>query len=128
MSDRKERNQLFNAVLENPDDGDRKLVFADWLEEHGDGDMGYCMRWCADWGRHPTHYPNHVFADHRWQWATTLPGQTKPVYTHQLPNAVYLLMTSAGDHRVQFATAWQAFRRLSEIIRRMRVCELKPRS
>ena len=39
-----ERDALLRAVCENPDDDTPRLVFADWLQEHGEGDRAEFIR------------------------------------------------------------------------------------
>ena len=40
-------------VLRNPGDATPKLVYADWLDEHGRPDLAFAYRWMATRGRHP---------------------------------------------------------------------------
>lgn len=49
-----EDNPLFRAILEQPHDLTLRLVFADWLDEHGDPDRAEFIRvMCELWRVHP---------------------------------------------------------------------------
>ncbi len=43
---------LVRAIRNNPDPV-HKLVYADWLEEHGQDDLAYAYRWAAHRDKHP---------------------------------------------------------------------------
>jgi uncharacterized protein (TIGR02996 family) len=58
-----EQEALAAAVADDPDDPIRRLVFADWLEEHGRPGAARAQRWLAE-GNGPWH-------DHQqglWTW------------------------------------------------------------
>lgn len=44
---------LFKEICEHPDEHDRKLVYADWLEESGELDRAAAWRWIGERGRNP---------------------------------------------------------------------------
>ena len=48
-----EEEDWWNTLAAYPADHARKLVFADWLDEHDDSELAFAMRWCA--GRGVTH-------------------------------------------------------------------------
>jgi uncharacterized protein (TIGR02996 family) len=62
-----DRTSFLAAIAEAPDDARRWLVFADWLEEHGDPDLAYAYRWCAHFGRRPGRRANPR-ARKPWAW------------------------------------------------------------
>jgi len=39
-----ERTALFQTIMESPDDPVARLVFADWIEEHGDAERAEFIR------------------------------------------------------------------------------------
>ena len=39
-----DREALYRAILDAPDDDAPRLVYADWLDEHGDPDRGEFIR------------------------------------------------------------------------------------
>lgn len=43
---------LLTACIDDPSP-DRKLVFSDWLLDHGREDEAHAYRWAAKWKRHP---------------------------------------------------------------------------
>jgi uncharacterized protein (TIGR02996 family) len=44
MSSMTENQTLLNAIVENPDDDAVRLVYSDWLEEHGQADRAEFVR------------------------------------------------------------------------------------
>lgn len=57
MTDHDTKQALIQGVIDNPTDNDRKLILADWLEEHGEGDLAHAFRWAAAKDRHPRRSP-----------------------------------------------------------------------
>src|SRR5262245_14167815 len=49
-----ERQALLRAICENPDDDTPRLVFADWLQEHGEEDRAEFIRLQCEAARLPT--------------------------------------------------------------------------
>lgn len=45
--------QLLAAIEADPDDALPKLVMADFLDDHGEPDLAYAYRWCANEGKWP---------------------------------------------------------------------------
>jgi uncharacterized protein (TIGR02996 family) len=43
--EKKVKKAMFQEVLDHPREHDRKMVFSDWLEEHGENDLAFAMRW-----------------------------------------------------------------------------------
>ena len=59
-----ERDALVRGILAAPTDPAPYVVFADWLEEHGEAELGYVYRWMATHGKRPRHrrrYPGTRF-------------------------------------------------------------------
>lgn len=51
---------LLRAILDDPDDDAPRLVYADWLEEHGDADHANFIRAQVELARVPDYHPLHV--------------------------------------------------------------------
>jgi uncharacterized protein (TIGR02996 family) len=59
----------FQAALdERPDDAALRLVFADWLEEHGDTDRAAGYRWLGGQGLYPYDWSGHGGAADTFDW------------------------------------------------------------
>jgi uncharacterized protein (TIGR02996 family) len=52
-----ERAALFQAILDDPQDDDRRLVYADWLEENGEGDRADFIRTQIELATLPAYHP-----------------------------------------------------------------------
>src|SRR5947209_2547225 len=52
-----ERQALLRAVAETPDDDAPRLVYADWLEEHGEPDQAELIRVSCQLARLPSDRP-----------------------------------------------------------------------
>ena len=50
-----EHAALLRNVLNRPEERAPYLVFADWLDEHGEMELGYAYRWMAMHGQRPRH-------------------------------------------------------------------------
>jgi uncharacterized protein (TIGR02996 family) len=46
-----DRDALLRAIIENPDDDAPRLIYADWLDEHGDPDRATFIRLQCELGR-----------------------------------------------------------------------------
>jgi uncharacterized protein (TIGR02996 family) len=55
-----DRDGLFQAILTNPDDDLPRLVYADWLEEHGDPEYARFIRTQLQLAQVPDYHPLHV--------------------------------------------------------------------
>jgi uncharacterized protein (TIGR02996 family) len=73
---------LLRAILANPDDDGLRLVYADWLEEHGDPARAEFIRVQCELARLPGHDPRRyvleqqqddLLDDHQRRWEKTLP-------------------------------------------------------
>src|SRR5262245_2184200 len=73
---------LWAAVLANPEDDAPRLVYADWLDEHGQPERAAFIRLQIEWARAPKHDPIRVVlarrADRLWDlygadWVAELP-------------------------------------------------------
>jgi uncharacterized protein (TIGR02996 family) len=111
---------MFQAVMDNPGEPDRKLVFADWLlDQDGDADvlkacasLARAYRWMAWRGKHPhhrTHYhyhhqpPRRVPARYGWAWYPVWADHRKRSLEriHDascLPRLTYLAVTNNREH------------------------------
>lgn len=85
MSD---HDALLRAICEHPDDDTPRLIFADWLEEHGDADRATFVRAQVELARTPAWEPFAVLCRHRrteWSdgepWKYTLPPLDTPGVT-----------------------------------------------
>src|SRR5688500_7506010 len=48
-----DREALLRAIIETPDDDAPRLVYADWLDEHGQPDQAEFIRLQCERNRHP---------------------------------------------------------------------------
>src|SRR5215213_6729162 len=62
MSD---RDALLQAILAAPDDDAPRLVFADWLDEHGEPDRAEFIRVQVELARLPFYEPRHADLNRR---------------------------------------------------------------
>src|SRR5262245_17450169 len=74
--------QLLQAILDTPDDDGLRLVYADWLEEHGDASRAEFIRVQVERARLPAADPRQeglkdrqgtLWADHGAAWYARLP-------------------------------------------------------
>lgn len=69
---------LFKAVEANPSDNEAKSVYADYLEEQGNYDLAFALRWCGKRNKHPSFLykrPRWVRATHRHKSLGKAPDQ-----------------------------------------------------
>lgn len=87
-----ERQAFENAIDENPLDATNHLVYADWLDEHGEPDEAAFRRAMGDWiyagGRHSYHGPDpDPYHDRNRWYANNLPKGTElDVNTRAFPS------------------------------------------
>src|SRR5262245_51183155 len=77
------REALLRAVIDDPEDDAARLVYADWLDEHGEGERAEALRlgvrrrhlddldpeaWAIDWRR------ERALERHREEWEKDLPA------------------------------------------------------
>jgi uncharacterized protein (TIGR02996 family) len=55
-----DRDGLLRAILDHPDDDTPRLVYADWLEEHGDAKQAHFIRTQIGLGRVPAYHPLRI--------------------------------------------------------------------
>lgn len=96
-----EENGFYTAILQNPDDDTVRLVYADWLEEHGDTDRAEFIRtqcWLAtltadDPQREPLEtHAGELLDRHRKEWESPLRelGAERIVFRRGLPASVVM--------------------------------------
>ncbi|MBM3981329.1 MAG: TIGR02996 domain-containing protein [Planctomycetes bacterium] len=77
-----ERDALMRAICDNPDDDTPRLVFADWVQEHGDDDRAEFIRLQCQAARlpvvssarqHKENRINHLLPAHEREWLQALP-------------------------------------------------------
>jgi uncharacterized protein (TIGR02996 family) len=110
------RNDLFRAVCEHPDEDAPRLVFADWLEEHGEAERAEFIRVHVATDRMPKDDPNYtrlmqrrgeLFARNNRDWHAGLP---------KLPGVEWALSFPRGFvGEVTFADV-KAFRRHADAV------------
>ena len=62
------------AILAEPGDSLPKLVFADFLDEGGEGSLAFAYRWCAARGKMPWHTSHRsIPVGERWSWVFPIP-------------------------------------------------------
>jgi uncharacterized protein (TIGR02996 family) len=86
---RPEVQNFFRDIKEHPDDDTPRLIFADWLQEHGDPDSaarGEFLRSCVLRHRLSPDDPSNnllkrregeLFTEHRWAWLGPLADQAR---------------------------------------------------
>lgn len=107
---------LMDAVLADPSPAP-KLVYADWLEEHGDTkadrDLMLALRWCARRGRHPEPWGKI------WLWCRT-PAKFAPDHRSSIHRYVFDAMRRSkrghASGEEAFASLAGALARLREIV------------
>src|ERR1044072_5087380 len=72
------REAFLKAIIESPDDAAPRLIFADWLEEHGDTERGEFIRLQCALAQLPAGDPRvpqmrrheeELLARYSWEWA-----------------------------------------------------------
>ena len=86
------RDSLLAYVLEHPDDDAARFVFADWLEENGDGPRAEFIRVQIESARCPTDDARHQELEHR---AQKLLAEFGKQWLHEIPG------WSRGDVRFE---------------------------
>src|SRR4051812_5986779 len=79
--------ELLRAIAESPEDDDRRLVYADWLEEHGDGERAEFVRASVEAAKEPAFRwdtPAMQRRDEIWRrnedrWRAELPAWARPM-------------------------------------------------
>jgi uncharacterized protein (TIGR02996 family) len=109
MTQDEEQQAFFAQIEADPADKTTKLVFADWLYEHGDVDLGYAFQWAASRDLNP-------------EWLKTINYHGKGGWTwhvDEMPMSVYICLNGAyyeGDYAYKiseflvykdFAACWQ---------------------
>ncbi len=70
------RAAFLASIIENPDDDAPRLVFADWLEEHGEPERAAFIRSQIEWARTSPDDPRHLAAQRRAQELLHAHGST----------------------------------------------------
>lgn len=100
---------LWRAIAEEPFDSLRKMVLADWLEDHGKHlEVAAALRWCGRRGKHPSFAPGSGF----WYW--WIPSRIDRDHTTNV------IPIPLGEAQGPHASAWSAFRDLGRVILRLR--------
>ena len=114
---RQTREQFLREIEHAPQDNDLKRLFADWLEERGEGDLAFAFRWCAHYNRHP-------LRDHeapRWGWASVMNVIDWRKSSFHLPRTVhgsmmYWIWFTSLEHAFHHvAVFWAEVRELGDI-------------
>jgi uncharacterized protein (TIGR02996 family) len=100
-----QQESLLQAILADPDDDHLRLVYADWLEEHGNADRAEFIRVQIELARSPPEAPSRhellrrekeLLETHRAAWLKELPP---------MPSGTKLEFQRGFVHRVTFARA-----------------------
>lgn len=107
-----DREAFWAKIEENPADAACKLVFADWLEEHGEEDLAYCMRWCAGHSKCPAYFDNGGVA--YWTWLRLRFSEDATVVGDALINQM------ANYDSIIFLTPQRAYAALTKALKELR--------
>lgn len=92
--------QIFWQQLEKDGtENTTKLVFADWLDEHGDARTAYALRWCVNRNRWPAYAIRRVYPDSTegyWYWRGGGGNKKSATTTNSIPPTVYSGVKRAG--------------------------------
>lgn len=130
----KEGRSLLQAVQDNPDDVPTKLVAADWFEERGADNIGFCLRWMAKHKKHPffrVRYKDGRSVTEKFQWGWYRLRSDRLMYPDMsyredpvppisacLPSVVFSAI-GGGHHK--FSETWhEAFKCLTVALSKMR--------
>jgi uncharacterized protein (TIGR02996 family) len=112
-----DREALLQAILENPDDDAPRLVYADWLDEHGDADRAEFIRVQCELARGAsTPRRSEVLTDrarqlqsaHGSRWERDLPGQPAIAWLDRYDRG--FLYQAAARRWTDLSSVWdQAF-------------------
>jgi hypothetical protein len=118
-----EYQSLFQAVVDDPSPA-RKLILADWLDEHGKSKeevvLAYALEWTAERWKHPCVSPNGKSA--RW-FREGLRRKVRATQTSFLPAELFDAFPSGEKARgaVAYKSVHQAFVALAEALQRLRL-------
>lgn len=118
-----ERQALIHAARgSSPEDPGPLLILADWLEEHGEADMGYACRWMAHKNKRP--YQTRHWSRHGWEWVWMRDTKTAryyhPVNRRTTPSHC-ILPHSYIQQRTTEGRAWY-FRTWEDAVKKLAVC------
>jgi uncharacterized protein (TIGR02996 family) len=98
----KERDLLMQAILDHPDEDAPRLVFADWLEEHGESELGRYVRLRCEFGDENREDPRFAAVqDEFYRLDYTVGAEWADEWKHNLPPeaASALRIVEAGRRR-----------------------------
>ena len=102
-----EHDALFQTILDNPDDDAPRLVYADWLEEHGDATRAEFIRLQIEAERLPAYEPRRaqrekraldLLGNHRSAWQLPFAPDVTPPFAQTFRRGFveHLTLTGAG--------------------------------
>jgi uncharacterized protein (TIGR02996 family) len=113
-----ERDALLAGVLgRSPGDWSSLLVFADWLEDHGEDSQSYAYRWVAHRRRWP--YVSRKYRVIRWTAAPARPADLAGKYPEMLPRPLFDAL-KARERRGGYKTIPEAFEALALALQKLR--------
>ena len=113
------------AILPQPANPAPKLVYADWLDEHGRGSEAFCWRWMARKGKRPGRRLHYVLSNRAvparfgWGWWREGAADDPPPPAHaMLPRVLFHALPRTPWFRVYhyYATFPQAVGALGEAL------------
>lgn len=95
---------------------ENKLVFADWLEEAGNSDLAFAMRWAGKRDRHPARSPKGRY----WAWGCSSPRANFLYDKYEIPRIVFDRLRPARYGRNRAASLPVIFTRLAAALAKIR--------
>jgi uncharacterized protein (TIGR02996 family) len=113
---------LYQTILDNPDDDTPRLVYADWLEEHGDSLQAQFIRADCELARLPRRDPRR---DEAWKRQHALWLQYEPTWRKALPDWTWYLRIQLrrGFGGVVYTSAYNFLKHGKRLMRFMPIQE-----
>lgn len=120
---------LWKHLTDNPQDSSAKLALADLLQEKGQEDLSWTLRWCVKWKCWPSKGPKGQLGG-SWSW---LRGGSDELKRHRhcnctLPRTVFSNLTSRNPYIARNAagTLMSAVGKLNKALVRLRILTQSP--
>jgi uncharacterized protein (TIGR02996 family) len=122
---------FISAIFSKPDDPLPKLVYADYLDERGEGSLAFAYRWCASKGKQPRYCRYSGFSEEItlttstqiwWEWHF----YSLALGTHNLPDALSYAIDPAGyrhSRHHSYQEAMNALARGLKSVKEMLECD-----
>jgi len=100
---------FWRALEADPADWDLRLVFADWLEDHGEEVLAAGQRWQA----HARQKPDPNFGSY-WSWFRLDEEESKRLRYHLDPDLFAFLEGEDLTHGGRYSTEWKDYSSMRE--------------